>query len=97
MKTFQQFLEEAEKEPKPTTFNKKQTKKIKDKSKKIADRVSQDVERQKRENPGQPAVANFNKVDKKTGEVKYSKPGSTQRQAEIAAMLRLTKQWKKDL
>ena len=97
MKTFQQFLEEAEKEPKPTTFNKKQTRKIKSKAKEIAARVSQDVERQKRNNPDQPAVANFNKVDKKTGEVKYSEPGSEQRQSEIAAMLRLTKQWKKDL
>lgn len=91
MKTFQEFLWESQE----VSFNKKQTKKIKEKSKKIANRVSQDVERQKRENPGQPAVANFNRVDKKTGEVKYSEPGSVQRQAEIAAMLSLTKQWKK--
>jgi hypothetical protein len=95
MKTFKGFLEEGQKKDGTVTFGKTKTKEIQAGAQEIAKRVSKDLKRQQKENPGAPTVANFNRIDPKTGEEKFSKPGSVQRQKEIEALLRLTREWKK--
>lgn len=98
MKTFQEFLEEAKtKKDGTVVFGKTKTKEIKAGAKEIAKRVSKDIEKQKKENPNAPVIANYNRIDPKTGKEVYSKPGSAQRQKEIEAMLLHTKEWKKGL
>ena len=98
MKTFQEFLEEAKKQKDGTVvFGKKKAKEIKAGAKEIAKRVNKDLERQRIENPNKQPTANYNTIDPKTGKEVYSKPGSTQRQKEIEAMLIHTKEWKKGL
>lgn len=99
MKTFKQFLDESKKHTDDSQilkFKKKTAKVIKSRAEEIAKRVNKDVKRQKKENPNQPAIANFNQRDEKTGKEIYSAPGSPERQAEIDAMLALTKKWKKN-
>lgn len=98
MKTFKEFLDEGnDNHPATIKFGKKDTKKIQKGADKIASRVSRDLEKQRKKNPDAHVIANFNQIDKKTGEEKYSEPGSIERQQEIEAMLQLTKRWKKGL
>lgn len=96
MKTFQQFLEEAKKhtdEPPALKFKKRTAKVIRNHAQKIAKRVAKDIKKQQKKNPNQPPIANFNQRDK-TGNEVYSDPGSPEREAQIKAMLALTKKWR---
>lgn len=76
MRTFQEFLEILE-----------EGKKVEKLAKQIQGVVKKDVKRQEKENPGSPAIMNY--------DLNKSKPGSKEREAEVMAMMNDMKKMRK--